>query len=97
MRYVAFACALLAVAIPAASAQDAGKVSSATVVVQPPYQIDNLNLGKYCIFNDKVYSKGAVICAPKSTMLTCTGGGEWASARTASTGECNENPGLTPQ
>jgi hypothetical protein len=97
MKPLAFSCAFLIAAATAALSQESGKVSAATIVVQPPYQIDKLDLAKYCIFNDKVYSKGAVICAAKATMLTCTGGGEWASARTASTGECNENPGLTPQ
>jgi hypothetical protein len=97
MRHFAFACTFLIAPASTALTQDGGKVTAATIVVQPPYLIDKLDLGKYCIFNDKVYSKGAVICTAKSTMLTCTSGGEWASARTASTGECNENPGLTPQ
>jgi hypothetical protein len=70
-----------------------------TPVVSPPWAISSDDLREYCLFNDKLYSVGAFICAAKGIGLTCDRGetaGRPAWKLTASP-ECESNQSVTPQ
>jgi hypothetical protein len=68
-------------------------------VVNPPRSIAPDDLREYCLFNDKLYSVGAFICAAKGVALTCergetAGRPAWKVTQSPS---CEPNQSLTPQ
>jgi len=68
-------------------------------VVNPPRAIAPDDLREYCLFNDKLYSVGAFICAAKRVALTCDRG-ETAGRpawKLSSSPDCEPNPSATPQ
>jgi hypothetical protein len=67
-------------------------------VVNPPRAIGPDDLREYCLFNDKLYSVGAFICAAKRIALTCeraetAGRPAW---KLSASPDCEPNPSATP-
>lgn len=68
-------------------------------VVNPPRAIGPDDLREYCLYNDKLYSVGAFLCAAKRVALTCDRG-ETAGRpawKMSSSPDCEPNPSATPQ
>ena len=68
-------------------------------VVNPPRAIAPDDLREYCLFNDKLYSVGAFICAAKRLALTCERGDTAGRPawKLAASPDCEPNQSLTPQ
>ena len=73
----------------------AGAVYSQDMTPPPP--INEKEIGKYCIYANRIYSNGAQICVVRgSTTLGCDKG-EWKIDLTKFGLDCrNENSGLRP-
>jgi hypothetical protein len=68
-------------------------------VINPPRGIAPDDLREYCLFNDKLYSVGAFMCAAKRVALTCeraetVGRPTW---KLSASPDCEPNPAVTPQ
>jgi hypothetical protein len=70
-----------------------------SIVIDPARNISADDLKEYCIFNDRLYSIGAFICAARRRSLQCErpDKGGRASWKFVTSEECEPNPSLTPQ
>jgi hypothetical protein len=74
-------------------------VQAQPLAVNPTKSIADDDLKEYCIFNDRLYSVGAFICAAKRLSLQCErpDKGGRASWKSVASPDCEPNQSLTPQ
>jgi hypothetical protein len=67
--------------------------------VSPPRNVADEEFKEFCVFNDRLYSVGAFICAAKRLSLQCErpDKGGRASWKAVASPDCELNQSLTPQ